>query len=87
MKQALTPMERALLEEALALPEEHDAQGCPAYRLYPSLVALQQAEGKSRVVDEMWRVLYDDGRSCPMYSIHHAAKTLLKEDADQGDTA
>jgi hypothetical protein len=75
----LTAMERALLEEALALPAEHDGQGCPSHRLYASIAALQKAEPDSAVANEMWQVSYDDGRSCPMYSIHFAAKELLKK--------
>lgn len=76
----LTPGERILCEEALALPEAHDAEGCPSHRLYASIRKLQDTEPDSKVVDELWRVSYDDGRSCPMYSIHWAAEKFLKED-------
>jgi len=76
----LTSGERALCEEALALPANHDDQGCPSHRLYASIRKLQDTEPDSKVVDELWRQSYDDGRSCPMYSIHWAAEKFLKED-------
>ena len=75
----LTSLERELLEEALAMPMEHNGQGCPSHKLYAKIAALQKAEPGSAVADEMWRVSYEDGRSCPMFSIHHAAKELLKK--------
>ena len=72
----LNAAELAVINEALAMPSEHDSHGCPAPRFYKSIASLPQ---ETRVAKELWMAAYDDGRTCPMQTIHQVAEKLLKE--------